>query len=157
MADIRYNENGIVPEEETETYDDILSPNPELTQPVAPPGQPPVADLDGGNSSGVQGAIIQGIANRFTARVRFFNAIEGSFPLNVSVGNRVAAQNLYYGGYSNYLNVSGGVHTVVVTASGGPRMIYYSENLPFMKGVKMTFIIVNTEEGIDLLPLTDYN
>ncbi|WP_343249546.1 DUF4397 domain-containing protein [Diplocloster hominis] len=90
-----------------------------------------------------------------TCQVRFLNAATNNLPLNISIGNRMAASNLRFGNISSYETISDGFRPVTIVSAVGPRMVFYNQTLPFVAGEKITMVVIDSSNGLDLVRVSD--
>ena len=147
----------IAPEGGTPVYpNDDMGNVPSL--PIAPEGGPPV--YPGGNRpnlppiTGLPDLIIP-IRPAENAEVRFLHAATYAVPVTITIGSRTLVQNLSYGEASGYTSVTSGFRTITVLSARSPRAILYRQNLPLRAGERMTIVVVNTNNGIELLTVPD--
>lgn len=87
------------------------------------------------------------------ARVRFLNAARGYRPFRVRINAAPTFRWLSFAGFTAYTGVAAGYQTV--TVSGPDGYVYVQKSLPFQRGTQTTVAIINTQNGLDLLPIAD--
>lgn len=112
------------------------------------PPQFPVAPGPGGV------VILPGLISPNYCTVRFLNAAPGFDPFNVTIGNRMVARNLAYGGLSSYVRVADGFRTVTIGYPGSTG-VFYQQAIPFSAGELITLAIVRSGGGLDLVRISD--
>lgn len=89
------------------------------------------------------------------AQIRFLNALTVSYPVNIYVDNNVFAINSRFGTVTNYDRVVDGFHTITVRRVTGMRTILYQQTIPLSVGEKLTFVLVDSGSGMDLVRVQD--
>ena len=90
-----------------------------------------------------------------TCWVRFLHAAFGYDPLRVLIGQNVFAPSLSYANMTEYRLVREGFRTVTVTSASGGRPILLRSELPFRAGEMMTVAIIDGENGLEFIQLSD--
>lgn len=116
-------------------------PTPEVPN-VRPPAGFPTPEVPGGS--------MQGFCN-----IRFIHAAVNQPALNVSIGNKVLANNLRYGQVSDYSEEPASTLMITLSSAMRPRMTLYQESFRFRDGDVFTIAIVNVGNGIGMFPISD--
>lgn len=127
-------------------FDPDFSVDPEV-------GPGPIITPDFNIGGGV--IILPGLINPRYATVRFLNAATGYGPLRITVGNRLAASSLPFGGLSGYGRVGDGFYTVSISRARYPREVISQLSIPFTAGELVTLAVVRTSIGVDLVRVSD--
>lgn len=67
----------------------------------------------------------------------------------------MAASNLRFGNISSYETISDGFRPVTIVSAVGPRMVFYNQTLPFVAGEKITMVVIDSSNGLDLVRVSD--
>ena len=89
------------------------------------------------------------------ARVRLLFAAVGYNPVNISVGRQRLITGMSYGELSDYTYVEDGFRTFTVSLAKAPRQILVRKTIPLRSEGNLTLALVNTIDGVDLLPISD--
>lgn len=89
------------------------------------------------------------------AKVRVLNAAGDCDKINVAIGDRTFVSNLSYGKVSAYDRVIDGYKTLVVYINRSPQEPLLITNIPFIAGMSMTLVVVDTARGLQLVPILD--
>ena len=87
--------------------------------------------------------------------MRFLHAAFGYDPLRVLIGQSVFAPSIAYANMTEYRLVREGFRTVTITSASGGRPILLRRELPFRAGERITVAIMDGENGLELLQLSD--
>ena len=88
-----------------------------------------------------------GISPQNYGQVRFLNASNNAFPVNISIDGTAYAINSRFGTITNYDWVADGFHTVTVRRASGMRSILLQQNFPFVAGQKVTMVLTDSASG----------
>ena len=87
--------------------------------------------------------------------LRFLNAAVGYESLNISIGSKRIVNNLQYSTVSSYFTEIDGFQTINVALPQMPGRTIASETLLFNDGDVYTIALINTMDGISMLPVSD--
>lgn len=90
------------------------------------------------------------LIDQSTMEIRVLHGGVGLGELSVTIGDSVGIPFMMYGDITDYFTLQNGFQTVTVTTVDAPKVVLFSQEMPFAAGTKVTFVVYKSIGGIDM-------